>query len=227
MTRLKNEKDTLVDIVEVGENAQHFFERYKNWLLGGAIGIVAIAGGLLAYIYLYKKPLEKEAMEQMFQAEYQFSRDSFARALINPGNGYEGFLDLADHYSGTKAGNLAKYYSAVSHLQLGQTDAAISFLNDFKPAGDILPIMKYGLLGDAYSEKQEYDKAIDNYKKAVNEGDNDVLTSYYMFKLGRLYEYQGDTAASLKMYQEIKSKYPSSTEGQDIDKYIARLSQNG
>ena len=94
MTKRKSEKDTLVDIVEVGEQAQHIFERYKNWLIGGAVAIVALAGGILAYIYLYKKPLEKEAMDQMFQAEYQFSRDSFARALINPGNGYEGFLVL-------------------------------------------------------------------------------------------------------------------------------------
>ena len=215
--------ETLVDLVEVTEGAQDFFERNARLLsiIGGAL--LLIVGGFFAYKYLIQMPKEQEAREQMYQAEFQFSVDSFALALTNPGGGFEGFLDIIENYKGTKAANISHYYAGVSYLQLGSYDAALDYLKDFKPAGHVTPIMKFGALGDAYSELGNFDAAISNYKKAVNEGDNELLTSYYMKKLGMLYEHQGDTANALAQYESIKNKYPQSIEGRDIDKHIARI----
>ncbi len=229
-SRKRNQKkaeETLVDIVEVRDQAQSFVDRNQNIVLGGLLVIVLIIGGIFAYSNFYQQPWQQEAMEQMYQAQVQFQRDSFALALTNPGGGYLGFLDIIDSYGSTDAGNLANYYAGISYLNLGQFEAAIDFLNDFDPAGDITPIMKYGALGDAYSELNDLENALDYYEDAVSAGDNDMLTPYYLKKVGMLHEKNGSFAQAKAAYERIKEEYPSSPVGQDIEKFIIRVSAKG
>ncbi len=224
--KTKKGEDTLVDIVEVRDQAQSFIERNQNLVFGALVGVILIAGGLFAYNHFYKQPRQQEAMQQMFQAQLQFQRDSFALALTNPGGGYLGFLDIADNYGGTKAGNLASYYAGISYLNLGQFEAALDYLEDYSPAGQITPIMKYGAMGDAHSELGDLDQAKTYYQRAVNAEDNEVLTPYYLKKLGLLHEKQGDFQEAREAYTRIKEEYPESLVGRDIDKYIARAERN-
>jgi tetratricopeptide (TPR) repeat protein len=226
MARRKKKKtdETIVDIVQARDQAQDFFERNQLLVLGAIALVVIGIGGLFAYQNLYKKPRNQTALEQMFQAQWQFERDSFALALDNPGAGYDGFLDIIDKYGGTQAANISHYYAGISYLNLGRYDAAIDFLEQFSPHGEVTPIMKYGALGDAYSELENWDKAISNYKRAAEIEDNRYLTPYYLKKLGMLYEHQGDSEKALAQYEKIKEAYPNTTAGQDIDKYITRAS---
>ena len=216
------EDETLIDIVEVSDQASDFFERNQNVILGILGAIALVVGGLFAYKTFFKLPKEREAAEQMFQAELQFERDSFELALLNPGGGYSGFLDIIDEYSGTDVANIASYYAGICYLHLGKFDAAISYLEDFSPAGDVTPIMKHGALGDAHSELGNFDKAISEYRKAANAEDNDFLTPYYLKKLGLLYEHQGDPQAAVDVFREIKEDYSQSQDGFNIDKFIER-----
>lgn len=223
----KQAGDTLVDIVEVRDSAQSFFEDNQKLAFGLLAALVVVIGGFFAYNNFYKKPRQKEAVDQMFRAQEQFERDSFALALTNPGGGYLGFLDIIEKYKGTAAANSARYYVGVSYLNLGKYEAAIDYLQQFKAVGEVTPIAKFGALGDAYSELQDMDAAMKNYKKAVSRGKNDVLTPYYLKKIGMLHERNGNFAEASKVYQEIKDKYPNSPSGRDIEKYLARVSAKG
>lgn len=228
--RKKNQKkadETLVDIVEVRDQAQGFIEKNRTLLFGALVAAVVIFGGIFAYNNFYQKPKQQEAVEQMFQAQIQFDRDSFALALTKPGSGYLGFLDIIDNYKGTKAANAAHYYAGICYLNLGQNDAAIDYLKDYNPVGDITPATKFGALGDAYSELQDFGNAMDYYKKAVNGSDNEVLKAYYLKKVGMLHEHNGNLGEAKAAYERIKSEFPTTTEGADIDKYITRVSAKG
>lgn len=222
----KKSEETLVDLVEAREHAQDFFERNQNLIFGITVLVVIIIGGYFVYQNLYKKPRNERAMAQMSQAQIQFERDSFALALESPGGGFEGFIDIIDNYGGTKASNLSKYYAGICYLRLGRYDSAVEYLKKFDPEGSVTPIMKHGALGDAYSEQEDWDNAIAQYRKAINTEENNFLTPYYMKKLALLHEFRGNVEASLELYTEIKVKYPESTAGRDIDKYIARLEAN-
>jgi len=229
-TRKKSPKkadETLVDIVEVKEHAADFFEQYQYYILGAVGLLVLIFGGLFAYNNFYKAPKQQEAVEQMYQAQIQFERDSFTLALTNPGGGFTGFLDIIENYKGTKAANLSMYYAGISYLNLGQYDAAISYLKDFKPAGEVLPAMKFGALGDAYSEKEDFNQAMSFYKKAAASHPNEAITPYYLKKIGMLHERNANWSEAKKAYQQIKDKYPNSPDGRDIEKYIIRVEAKG
>jgi tetratricopeptide (TPR) repeat protein len=158
----------------------------------------------------------------MFKAEFQFERDSFALALEAPGGGYDGFLDVIDNYGGTKAANLAKYYAGISYLNLGRYEDAITFLESHKPKGNITSITKFGALGDAYSEVGDFGKALSSYERAAK-GGTDVLTPYYLYKLGLLSYQQKDNAKALKAFQRISDDFPKSIEASEAAKYISLL----
>ena len=228
--RKRNQKqsdETLVDIVEVRDQAQSYLDNNQNIIFGALVALVLIVGGYLAYRNFYQQPRQDKAVDQMYRAQQQFERDSFALALSNPGGGYMGFLDVIDNFKGTDAANISRYYAGVSYLNLGKYEAAIDYLKQYKADGDITPIMKYGAMGDAYSEMQDFDNAMSFYKKAAGATANDALTPYYLKKIGMLHEKNGDFAAAKEVYQEIKDKYSASSVGADIEKYIARVAAKG
>ncbi len=218
----KANDETLIDIVDARDNAQSYFESNKNTVIGVAAVILGLIALGVVYFNFFKAPAEQAAKDAMYKAEEQFARDSFALALENPGGGLGGFLDIIDEYSGTSSANLAKYYAGVCYLNLGKYEVAAEYLEEYSASGSITPTMKNGALGDAYSEIGDFDKALSLYKKASS-GDNDLLTPYYLMKLGLLSEKQGDTEQAVTAYNRIKEDFPNSSEGNRIDRYISRL----
>ncbi|MEM6318811.1 MAG: tetratricopeptide repeat protein [Bacteroidota bacterium] len=230
MARRKKQKqseETLVDLVEVKDSASDFLEDNQKTILGVLAALIIVVGGYIFYNQFVQAPKEKDAATQIVQAQAMFEKDSFALALTNPGGGFMGFLDIIDEFGGTAVANSASYYAGISYLHLGQYDAAIDYLNSFDPEGTVLAYTKFGAIGDAYAEKNDFSSAISNYEKAANAGDNEVLASYYLKKVGLLHEKQGQFAEAKAAFQQIKNDYPTSQEGTDIDKYIARVEAKG
>lgn len=219
----KQSDETLVDLVEVGAKAQGFMDKYQNYIFGALVAGVVIFGAVFIYRNFVQAPRQVEATEQMFQAQVQFERDSFVLALTNPGGGYLGFLDIIDTYGGTPAGNLANYYAGISYLHLGKFEAAIEYLQDFKADGHIIPAVKFGALGDAYAELGDLEKGMSFYKKAANVENDEALTAYFLVKIGMLYEKQGQKDQAKTYYQKVKDEYPSTPDGQNIAKLLARV----
>ena len=217
-----SQDDTLVDISQVGSQASEFWAKFgKNiMLVAGALALLVF--GYLAYKYLYVAPKQKQAVTDIFPAQSLFERDSFATALNGIENVQPGFAEIASKYSATPTGNSAKYYAGICCLNLGKFDEAVKYLSDYSGEGSIMPIMKFSALGDAYSELNQMDKAIDAYKSAVSAGDSGAATPMMMKKLAMLYETKSDNASALKLYEGIKEKYPQSVESSDVDKYIIR-----
>jgi len=225
MAKRKVEKktdETIIDIVEARDNFQDYINKNKG-LVGGILGaIVLVIGGYLFYQYGVLAPRERNAVEAITQAQEQFSRDSFALALENPGAGFEGFLDIIDNYGGTATANTAKYYAGVSYLNLGRFEDAAEYLSSVKAKGDILPIMKHGNLGDVYSEQGDFGKAKSSYQKAVSAEENAFLTPYYMNKLAMLNLKEGNAAESQKLFAQIKNDYPDSPVAAEVEKFLVK-----
>lgn len=223
-----NADDTLVDLGGVQVQAASLWAKYGKIITYVGGGLLALVVGYLAYTKMYAEPRQQEALKQMFMAEQKFAQDSFQVALNGNGVEFSGFKDIAAQFGGTKAGNLAHYYAGVCNLNLGNFDEAVKYLEDY--SGDGLGcVMKHGALGDAYSEKEMLDKAAEQYAKAIKEGNDEVLTPYYMKKLALLnmYEKINKPAEAKKLFQDIKEKYPRSSEALEVDKQLARLAAKG
>lgn len=199
---------------------EEFIENNKKNLLYAVIAIAVVVGGYFAYSRLYVGGLEKEAQGSMFKAQRYFELDSFRLALEGTPQ-YPGFLNIIENYGSTKSANLAEYYAGVSYLNLGEPDKAIEYLEDFDGGDTQFNALAIGLIGDAYSEKGEYDKAVAKYESAASEDDN-FTAPLYLKKAGLIYEKLGKYEKALAAYKKIKSDYYASFDAMQIDKYIVR-----
>ncbi len=217
----KPRKDLVDNIEEDLTKFEVFFQKYQNYILWGLVAIIAVVALVWGYQKYIKQPREKEALTQMYVAEKYFAIDSFSVAL-NGVDQYPGFLQIIEDYKGTKAANLANYYAGVCYANLGQWQDAIDYLKKFKTGDLYLNSTKYGLIGDAYVEMGMLDKAVDAYKKSVDDYENHLTTPVYMKKLGLVYEKLGNYKKAKEIYEELYRRYPASNEGRTIEKYIER-----
>ncbi len=214
--------DNVQDIESALTRTEQFIEDNQKLITYIVGGIVIVAAAFLGLNKFILQPREKEAQSQMFMAENYFEKDSFNLAINGDGN-YLGFLDIIDDYGMTKTAKLAKYYTGVSYLRLGEYQEAINYLGKFKTKDILLASVKEGSMGDAYAELGDDKKALQHYIKAVDASANNFTTPIYMMKAAGIYEKTGDNAKALDLYNRIKKDYADTNEGRNVEKYIARV----
>ena len=222
MSDIKNREHLEHEISPI-DKWKHFQDNYgKKYAIGIAIILIAVIG-YIGYKQYILDPKEKEATGAMFQAENYYRLDSVNLAL-NGDKINAGFLKIISRYSGTKAASLASFYAGSCYLKLGDFNNAVKYLKDFKTSAIQVQAKAYGLLGDAYSELNKKEEAVVQYKKAGTLFEKDeIISPEYLFRAGYLYESMGRNDDAIAMYTLIKNKYPASSRGFDIDRYLARL----
>jgi len=221
-TKKTAQEDNLQELESALTKTERFIEENQKIISIVVGAVVIVVGGYLAFNKFYLQPKEEEALSQMFMAENYFEKDSFNLAINGDGN-YLGFLDIIDDYGVTKSANLAKYYAGISYLYLGQYQEAIDYLKKFKTSDLLLGPVKEGAIGDAMMELGNKEGALSHYKKAYNQTDNELTTPVYKMKAGNLLESLNKPEEALALYEEIKKDYPTTAEGTNVDKYIARV----
>lgn len=221
--RKEDISETLLNLDEISGSVTSIYEKYKNIILGVGGGLLVLFLGYYAYKNFFVAPKQAEAIKQIARAEQLFAKDSFDLALNNPGGGYPGFKDIASKYSGTNTGNLANYYAGVCLVQTGKAAEAIPYLEKFSPEGNTLPLMKSALLGDAYADQNNFEKAMSYYQKSANEAKNEAVTPFVLMKIGLLAEKMGKPKDAAVAYQRIKDEFSSTSFGRNVDKYLERV----
>lgn len=194
--------------------------------LVGAVALVIV--GYLLYDRFIAQPKEEEAANEMFEAQQIFTRatdatektDSLYNLALKGAEGKFGFIDIAEKYSSTDAGNLANYYAGIAYLNTGKYTEAIAALDKFKSDDAILAPLAQGAIGDAFSQKNQHKEALEYYLKAAEMSKNDLITPRFLLKAGQTALEIGNKADALKHFNEIKDKYESTPEGQNIDALI-------
>ena len=234
----KTEKETSIEdgstTAEVFNTLDESASRTEEWVIKNQKYIFIIVGlaaalvlGYLGFDKFVQEPKQSIATNDMFQSQQYFdqavngaSKDSLFTLALNGADGKYGFLDIADVYSGTDAGNLANYYAGVSYLQMKQYDKAIEFLSKFNSDDEMLGPVALGAIGDAFSDIDQQNDALEYYEKAANKKSNEFTTPMFLFKAGQ-------TAMSLEKYSkaeqlfaQIKENYSKSDQAKDIEKFI-------
>ena len=208
------------------DKSSAFIEKNKKILWGALIAIVAIIAGVYAYSQFVAKPRSEKASYLLSKGQNYFTMGNFDVALNGDNTDFIGFIKLADKYSNTKAGNLANLYAGLSYAQKGDAKNAINYLEKFSSQDDkmVSPAAK-AALGNCYAKVGQIDKAVSLLKEAASKADNISLSPIYLVQAGELLESQNKKDEALKLYQEVKTKYARSAEGEEIDKYIERVSE--
>lgn len=216
-----NEKNVEFDELTSTEG---FFDKYKNILIYSGIGIVVVFIGIVGYQKFVSEPKEIESQEVLADALYDFDKDSLTTAAQGTAD-YMGFEEIADEYSGTSGGDIANYSLGIISMEKGDFETALDYfqLCDFEDV--MVGNMNIGLQGDCYVELGDYETAVELFEQAAAREPNEFTSPMYLKKAGLTYEELGDLDKAIIAYTKIKDNYAQSSEGADIDKYIARVTK--
>ena len=201
------EKDKDLNPVEKPEALQEsisktevLLEENKKLITNILLGIVIVIGAYFVYNNWVAEPAEKAGFESVWPAQKYFEQDSIQKAI-------EEFDYVASEHSGTKAGNLANLYLGLSLLNDGQFDEALVSFESFDGKGELFPGLKVGLIADCYSELDNVDEAVVNYKKAAKLLDAKSVSPYYLKKAGILLEQNDDIDGAIAVYELAINSY--------------------
>lgn len=212
---------------ETASKTEDFVARNQNIIIGFVAAIALITVGYLGYQKLIVAPQQAEASNDMFQAQQSFqkavegvSSDSLYTVSLKGAKGGIGFVEIADKYSGTAAGNLANYYAGIAYLNTGKYTEAIDYLEKFKSDDAILSALAKGAVGDAYSQKKQPNEALENYLAAAESNKNDFTTPRFLLKAGKTALALGKKEDALKYFTDIKENFDATPEAASIDVLI-------
>ncbi|CAL2091596.1 tetratricopeptide repeat protein [Tenacibaculum sp. 190524A05c] len=214
---------------QAANKSEEWIEKNSKPLFYGLVGVAALILLYLGYTKFISEPTELEASNELAYPRSFFDQaetsagvqaDSLYTLGLEGGDGKYGFLDIAQTYGGTKAGNLANYYAGISYLKMKKYQEAIEYLDNFSSDDELLGPTALGAIGDAFADINQPEYALEYYEKAGNKKDNEFTAPMFLFKAGQ-------TAMELKKYSKaeslfntIKEKYATTQVGRNIDKYI-------
>ncbi len=225
----KNQNPQENQAAEVIATTGSWLEANKKQVLTIVSAIVLVVGGYLAYTHLYQNPREEKAQTLFTEGlQYVQQGDSLSLSIAINGEGtFPGYAKIADEFSGTEGANLANLQAGACYAKLDKYAEAIPYLEAFTP-GDDQSVSAMGLfaLAQCYAGVNNIDKAISTFQDAAEQANNSALSPMCLLEAGKLLETQDKKAEALKIYETIKSEYPTSTlslgSPAEIEKYIER-----
>lgn len=208
------------------KSSEALIDKYKKPVMAGLAVVVVAVAGFFLYKSFILEPKNQKANEALFKGEQYFAMNDYDKALKGDSTGYKGFIYIAEEYSSTKAGNLARLYAGMSYAQSGNYQEAVKYLESYDECDDeMITPAAVGVLGNCYAQLNQLDKATETLLKAAEMADNTTLSPMYLQQAGEIFESQGNTDKAMNCYKDIKNKYPQSMQAVEIDKYIERLSK--
>jgi len=133
------------------------------------------------------------------------------------------FQAVADQYSYTRSGKLARYYVALTAMEGGDAAAAERELKAIAQSGnqDLAPLAKLALASFYRSQKRDAE-AIQLYRELIDHPSDSVPKATAQLELGSLYEEKQPAEAS-KLYQQVRIENPTGVAGEIAAARISRL----
>lgn len=216
------ENDPIVNVEEALTSTEKYIEKNKKMLGGILGGIILIIIAFMAYNKYIVGPNEIKAQEAMFNAEFNFEKDSFNLALNGDDSQY-GFLQVIDEFGSTKSGSLAHYYAGVCYINLGQYEEAINHFDKYSGNDIVLSSMALGMKGDALIELGKIEEAATAYIKAAGKNENSFTSPMYLLKAAFAFEELNNLEKAKEAYTKIRKDFFTSAESRDAERHLARV----
>lgn len=202
---------------------QEFYLEHKTIIISSAIAIILAIGLAIGYHY-WQKSQNKKALQLMSNAQTYFRKGQFKKALHGSEEEFTaGFAQVINKYGGTKAGNLAYYYAAISAYNLGNTQKALKYIEAYDAPDGILGVAPVSFHGTLQMAIENYGKAADLFVRAAEMNTNKSTTPFNYLEAARAFRAANNTEAAIKYTKLILEKYPNSAQAAEAEKLLGML----
>jgi len=179
--RLDKEELQHDPLIDFYARVMDFYYTNKQAVISGSIALVVIVGSLFLY-YNYSSSQEEKAQQLLGIAEQYFMNGEYEKAL--KGDDIEltvGFEQIINNYGNTDAGNLATYYAGVCEYRLGNSEQALSYIQNFDVPYGILGVGPLSFHASVLSDLGRYDESAEMFVNAAEWDKNQATTplNYY------------------------------------------------
>jgi TolA-binding protein len=189
-----------------------FFSTHRNLLVGILAGAVVLIGGAIGFDF-YNRSQEAKASRLMSFAEASFNKSDYEKAL--KGDEEEltpGFEEIATKYSGTNAGNLARFYAAVCEFNMGNAETALAYMKSFDTPDGILGVSALGFYGNLLLDAGKTAEAAYKFESAAEWVKSDAVVPFYLAKAAQSYFDAGNKDKAKNLANRIVDEYPAAQE---------------
>lgn len=217
---------------ESASKTEAWVSKNQNYILGIIITVAVGVLGYLAYNQFILKPKDANAANEFSYPMQHFNealtnedqKDSLLVLALNGADGKFGFLDIIEEYQGTPTSNLAKYATGMAYLNLQQYDEAITYLEDFSSDDEVYKPLALGGIGDAFSQLEQPEDALDYYEKAIEAaGENGFSAPKYLYKAGVAAMNLGYNDKASGYFERIKNDFSDAKEATNIEAVIGSV----
>ena len=220
--RVKEELEQDV-LLETFSKAQSFYDQNKNNIIGAAIAAIILIGGSVGYYY-YAEAQESEAQQLMGQATQAYLQGNYDEALNGSDADFTvGFDQIINNYSMTDAANLAHYYAAVSAFKLGNSQQALSYIQNYDVPSGIMGVGPLSFHSTIHTELGNHAQAAELYVKAAEWDINESTTPYNYLEAANAYHDASDKEKAQQYAQKIIDEYDSSSQVTEAKKLLSML----
>lgn len=202
---------------------QQFYQKNKTVIIGSAVAVILAIALAIGYHY-YQQSQNEKAQRLMGTAEEFYLRGEFDQALTGSEEDLTiGFEQIIKNYGGTEAGNLARYYAAVSEYNLGNTDQALNYIEDYNIPDGILGVAPLSFHAVLLTETGQHAEAGKKYVQAAEWDENESTTPYNYMEAANAYDDAGNSNDAKKYARMIVDEYPNSSQASAAQGLLGRL----
>jgi tetratricopeptide (TPR) repeat protein len=190
------------DWVDVPENRKKLFT-----------GVIIIAVIIFAVVYYFssKNAKNEEALSKLTAVENLYQMGKFNEAINGDQSaGITGLNEIAANYSGTEAGEEAKFFLANSLFFVKDFDNALKYYDDYSGNIDLIKASCISGKGAVYEAKGDLKKAAENYEKAASMKKDLMINPENLYYAIRAYSQLGDKESAKRLFTLLKTDYPKS-----------------
>ena len=236
LSRKELKKDEVRETLSHGAQAV-FAHQHQIWVYGGIALLVALA--VLGWRFYTQSQTAKgtaalaDAMK-VYQARIRTAAEpalpdeiTYLDEKNKYGDAVKKFTEVANRYSRTRPGQLARYYAALSLEKLNRYGEAENDLKALESSGDeSLSALARFKLAQVYDEDGKGPQAVQLYQQLSSKPTLFVPKPVVLLALADHYSGSDPTQAA-KLYKQVKDEFPDTQAAQQADERLQVLQAKG